>query len=82
MDEFAALARIMCETEPEELKISTIIVFFRQQGHDWAESIAKTREIQGLTEQDALLGRADDLARRVVSLSKKSVPAGSTTSHC
>ena len=82
MDQFAALARSMCETDPKELEVSSIIVFFRQRGHDWAESIAETRRFKGLTEQDALLGRADDLARRVVSLSKKSVPAGSTTSHC
>ncbi len=82
MDEFAALARSMCETDPKELEVSSIIVFFRQRGHDWAEVIAKTCAFKDLTAQNALLGRADDLARRVMSLAQKSVLAGSTTSHC
>jgi hypothetical protein len=82
MDEFAALARSMCETDPKELEVSSIIVFCRQRGHDRAEAIAKTCTFKDLTAQNALLGRADDLARRVVSLAQKSVSAGSTTSHC
>ena len=82
MDQFAALARSMCETDPKELEVSSIIVFFRQRGHDWAEAIAKTCTFKDLTVQNVLLGRADDLARRVMSLAQKSVSAGSTTSHC
>ena len=82
MDQFAALARSMCETDPRELEVSSIIVFFRQRGHDWAEAIAKTCAFKDLTARNTLLGRADDLARRVVSLAQKSGSAGSTTSHC
>ncbi len=82
MDEFAALARIMCETELEELEISSIIVYFRQRGHDWAEAIARTCTFRDLTAQSALLGRAADLAKRVLCFAQRSVSEGSTTSHC
>jgi uncharacterized protein len=82
MDQFAALARSMCETDPKELEVSTIIVFFRQRGHDWAEAIDETCRFKRLTELNALLGRADHLARRVLSFAQKSVSADSTTSHC
>ena len=81
MDEFADLARIMRETELEELEVSSIIVHFRQRGHDWAEAIAKTCAFRDLTARNALLGRAADLARRALSFAQRSVREGSATSN-
>lgn len=59
--------RWLLEQDLKELEYAATIVFFCQQGHDWASAINKMCQFKGLTSGGQVVERASALARRVVA---------------
>jgi uncharacterized protein YwgA len=64
---FQALARTLYQADLRELEVASTIVFFRQQGHDWAVAVAKTCQFKDLPAGTPLVKQAEEQARRIVA---------------
>ena len=63
---FEALARTLYQADLKDLEVAATLVFFRQQGHDWAVAVAKTCQFKDLPAGTPPVKQAEELARGIV----------------
>jgi uncharacterized protein YwgA len=67
MAPYAEKARGLLAREVKDLELASTLVFFRQQGLEWALARAKTCQVKSLRPDDPFLQSAEGLARQIVA---------------
>ena len=67
MGAFEPMARLLIAADLKDLEIAATLVYFQRQDGDWLSAAEKTRKFKNLPVDSPLLGRAEALAKRVVS---------------
>jgi uncharacterized protein len=63
---FEAQAKDLLKADLKELEVASTMVYFRRQGYDWPEAVARTGSFKNLPLTAGVMKRAEDLAHRVV----------------
>jgi hypothetical protein len=64
---FEKKARLLIGAELKELEIAATLVYFYRQARNWSLAAEKTRQFKNLPAESPVLGRAQALARQIVS---------------
>lgn len=67
MTPFRDKAKILVDADLKELEIAATLVYFHRQDGNWSLAAEKTRQFKNLPTESPLLGRAEALAKQVVS---------------
>jgi uncharacterized protein len=67
LNHFLEDKRWLLEQDLKELEYAATIVFFRNQGHDWASATEKMCQFKRLASDSQVVERANALARQVVA---------------
>jgi len=67
MGAFETKAKLLIAADLKDLEIAATLVYFQRQDGDWSSAAEKTRKFKNLPVDSPLLGRAEALAKRVVS---------------
>ena len=64
---FEQEAKKLLTTDLKELEVASTMVYFRQQGHEWPESVERTCKFKNLVPTLASVKKAEELARQIIA---------------
>lgn len=64
---FEKEAKKLLKMDLKELEVASTMVYFRQQGHDWPESVERTCKFKNLTPRLGLVKKAKELALQIIA---------------
>ncbi len=67
MAQFQSLAQRLYQTDLEELEVTSIVVFYRKQGHDWPVALAKTWQLKNLPPGTLIPEKCRVLANEIIA---------------
>jgi len=65
MAPFEGLARNLLRADLKDLELAATVVYFRRQGHDWAQAVEKACTFKSITANSPPAARAEKVARSV-----------------